>query len=121
MLTIERNNRDLAQSVDAQDKITDGDRRGCTHSVEKITSLDQYAQAVDHRIKNVDNLIHGEMSTGRRALDNIASEMRGRVAGPDNYNIGSPGGGEPSQNVQCLTRESGLEPAFPHQPQHAQD
>ena len=67
-------------------------------TVENIASLDTYAQAVDARITEVDNIIHGEMSTGRdqlRALERIVSEMRSGVAGPDNYNIGSPGGGGP--------------------------
>ena len=62
MLAIKRNNRDLAQAVAAQDQILDGYRRGCTQIVEKITSLDAYAQAVDRRINAVDNLIHNEMS-----------------------------------------------------------
>ena len=62
--------------------------------VDKIQSLDTYAQAVDKRINIVDNLIHSEMSLGRdqlRKLERVVSEMRGGVAGPDNYNIGSPG------------------------------
>ena len=76
MLTIERKHRDLAQAVAAQDQIPDGYRRGCTQILEKITTLDQYAQAVDARFNEVDNHIPGEMSTGRnqlRALERIVS------------------------------------------------
>ena len=96
MLAVERKNRDLAQAIAAQDSLLEGYRRGCTQIVDKIQSLDTYAQAVDKRINIVDNLIHNEMSQGRdqlRELERVVSEMRGGVAGPDNYNIGSPGDG----------------------------
>ena len=92
MLTI----ADIAQTVAAQDQIIDGYRRCCTQIVEKITPLDAYAQAVDRHINEVDNLFQNDMSNGRdqlRELERVVSEMRGGVAGPDNYNIGSPGGG----------------------------
>ena len=46
MLTIERKNRDLAQAVAAQAQTLDVYRRGYSQIVEKITSLDTYAQAV---------------------------------------------------------------------------
>ena len=98
MLAIERNNQDIAQAVAVQDQILDGYRRGCTQIVGKITSFDAYAQAVDRRISEVDNLFHSEMSNGRdqlRELERVVSDMRGGVAGPDNYNISSPGGGSP--------------------------
>ena len=96
MLVIERKNRELAQAVAAQDSLLEGYRRGCTQIVEKITSLDAYAQAVDKRINQVDNLIHNEMTLGRdqlRELERVVSEMRGGVAGPDNFNIGLRRGG----------------------------
>ena len=68
MLTIERNTRDIAQAAAAQDQILDGYRRGCTQTVEKITSRDTYAQAVDALINEVENLIQGQMSNGRDQL-----------------------------------------------------
>ena len=43
------------------------------------------------------------MTQGRnqlRALERIVSEMRGGARGPDTYNTGSLGGGEPPQNVR---------------------
>ena len=96
MLAVERKNRDLAQAIAAQDSLLEGYRRGCTQIVDKIQSLDTYAQAVDKRINIVDNLIHSEMSLGRdqlRELERVVSEMQGGVAGTDNYNIESPGDG----------------------------
>ena len=78
MLAIERNNRDLAQAVAAQNTILEGYRRGCTQIVEKITTLDTYAQGVERRTNQVDNLIHNEMSMGRdqlRELERFASDM----------------------------------------------
>ena len=95
MLVVKRKNRHLAQAVTPQDAVLEGLRRRCTQIFENITTLDTYAQAVDKRINVVDNLIHNEMSAGRdqpRELERMVSEMRGGVAGPDNYNIGSPGG-----------------------------
>ena len=55
-------------------------------------------QAVDKRINVVDDLIHNEMSAGRdqlQELERVVSAMRGGVAGPDNFNTGSPRGGGP--------------------------
>ena len=57
MLTVERNHRGLAQAVAAQDQILNGDRRRCTQIVEKITSLNAYAQAVDRRINEVESQV----------------------------------------------------------------
>ena len=68
MMTNERMNRDLAQAVAAQEQMLAGYRRGCAQIVENINTLNTYAQAVDARINEVDNLIHGGMSTGRDSL-----------------------------------------------------
>ena len=78
-MVVERKKRDFAQAIAAQDLLLEGYRRGCTQIVDKIQSLDTYAQAVDKRINIVDNLIHGEMSQGRdqlRELERIVREMR---------------------------------------------
>ena len=45
MLAFEHRNRDFAQAVAAQDALLDGYRRGCKQIVDKIESLDAYAQA----------------------------------------------------------------------------
>ena len=68
MLTIERNNRELAQQLAAHDQVSDGYRPGCAQIVKKISTLDGYAQGVDARIDVVDNFICGEMSQGRDQL-----------------------------------------------------
>ena len=127
MLTIERNIRELAQQLAAQDQNLDGYRRGCAQIEEEINERDTYAQGVDFRFNVVDNLIHGEMSAGRdqlRALERIVSEMQGGVGVPDIFNIGPPGGGGTPQHVQqgeqdmnqVFRTNPGLHPTEPRRP-----